>query len=199
MPQPGLSLTASTAAHGQEEAAAEESRLQTATARAATLRNQQLAQLETLQHHILADRQEAWREGQELRQQAATDAAALKVRSDAGVGGAACTQCLGKSPLHQSFSREAPAWQEADRAQRAARAGQRIAAEQANVALATARAQEREREQAADAAIAGELCAAAICLTSRALTTRCWTCRACAPQASHSCRKGAHGSRKSCG
>ena len=78
-------LTAGAAARGQEEAAAEQSRLQAATARAAALRNQQLAQLETLQQQILADRQEVWREGQQLRQQAATDAALLEVRSAAGV------------------------------------------------------------------------------------------------------------------
>lgn len=87
------------AARGQEEAAAEESRLQAATARAATLRNQQLAQLETLQQQILADRKEAWQEGQQLRLQAATDAAALEVRSNAGVALHALG-CLGKSPLH---------------------------------------------------------------------------------------------------
>ena len=92
---------------------------------------------------------------------------------------------LGKSRPHHSLMREAPALQETDRAQRAARAGQRIAAERANVALAATRARERLREQAADAAIAGELCAAAICLASHALTAWRWMCRACAPQANH--------------
>ena len=83
--RPGLLVDSMRAARGQAAAAEERRRLEAAAQRAAAQRNQQLAQLDSLQRQILADRRgaflgsdAAWQE--RLQQQAAEDAAAQAVK-----------------------------------------------------------------------------------------------------------------------